>query len=142
MMNCSKSSIVYFSDSITCWTGLHILYSFLSILFTCLFYLLVLILTVFYFYPFNGKKTSTKIDTSADTFWFIFKALSVIRFISISNDWIAIVFMTISSLLNVKRGYENPTYNNYLLECMISIRNTAILWTYFVLLICKVNLVI
>lgn len=139
MMNCSNGSIIYFTDSITCWTGLHILYSFLSVIFSCLFYLLVLVLTIFYFYPFNGKKTSTKIDTSGETFWLILKALSVIRFIGVNSSWVAIVFMVISALLNAKRGYENPTYNNYLLECMISIRNTAILWTYIVLFICKVN---
>jgi hypothetical protein len=138
MLRCENGTVAGFTDSIKCWEGLHLLYAFLSVLFSGLFYLLIIVLTIFYFYPFNSKKTSTKIDTTADTFLYIFKMLAVIKYTSINSDWISIVLMGIGSLLNLKRAYENPTYNNYLLESIISIRNASIFWTYLVILIAKV----
>ena len=45
--------------------------------------------------------------------------------------------MVVLSLFNLKNGIENPTYNNYLLECFISIRNATTFWTFLVLLIGK-----
>jgi hypothetical protein len=104
------------SSSPTCFTGLHLLYSFLSIVFSALFYVLIICLTIFYFYPFNSKRTSTKIDTSADTFLYIFKMITVFRFVFLNKDWISIILLFLGSLLNLKRGLENPTYNNPLLE--------------------------
>lgn len=97
-----------------------------------------MVLTLFYFDPFNSKKTSTKIDTNADIFLFVFKIIAIVIFIALSSDWISIIVLVIISLLNLKRAYENPTYNNYILESMISIRNASIFWTYLVLLISKV----
>jgi hypothetical protein len=139
MLKCDENSqINLFSDSITCWKGLHFLYSFLSVIFCIVFFLSVSILTVFYFDPFNTKKTATKTDTTADSFLFIFKIIAVIRYIGLSSDWISIVIMVIASLLNMKRSYENATYNNTILECIIAIRNAAVFWTYLVLLISKV----
>jgi len=138
MIKCENSKIIFFSDSIDCWKGLHIIYSFLSIIFSFTLYIFLLVLILFYFDPFNSKKTSTKIDTNADVFLFIFKIVSIIRFIAISSDWISIIILLIISLLNLKRAYENPTYNNYILESLISIRNASIFWTYFVLLIAKI----
>ena len=139
MLKCDSNNVInIFSDSIVCWQGLHFLYVFLSVVFCLLFFFLVLIITVFYFDPFNSKKTATKIDTTADTFLFIFKVISTIRFVGLSSDWISIVIMVIASLLNMKRSYENTTYNNNVLECIISIRNAAVFWTYLVLLISKI----
>ncbi len=138
MIKCENSKIIFFSDSPDCWKGLHILYSFLSIIFSIILYLFISILILFYFDPFNSKKTSTKIDTNADFFLFIFKVVSIIRFIGLTSDWISIIILVIISLLNLKRAYENPTYNNYILESIISIRNASIFWTYFVLLISKI----
>jgi len=139
MIKCdSNNQITLVSNSIECWAGLHILYTFLSVIFTLLFFFLIFILTLFYFDPFNSKKTATKIDTTADCFFNIFKIVAVVRFITLESEWISIVFMTIASLLNLKRSYENPTYNNHLLEAIVSIRNASVFWTYLVLLFSKI----
>jgi hypothetical protein len=103
-------------ESPTCFTGLHLLYSILSILFSGLFYVLIISLNKFFFYPFNSKRTSTKIDTTADTFLYIFKMLTVFRFVFLKEKWISIIILFLGSLLNLKRGFENPTYNNPILE--------------------------
>ena len=46
--------------------------------------------------------------------------------------------MVLLSLFNLKKGYENPTYNNYFLECFISIRNASFCWSFVILLIAKI----
>ncbi len=138
MIKCENSKITIFSDSIECWKGLHILYGFLSILFSLIFYLLLFILLIFFFHPFKDKNGSNKVNTTSDIFIFFFKIVNVFRFIFISNDWFSIILLFLFSLLNLKKGLENPTYNNYFLECIITIRNSCILWTYLVLLIIKI----
>jgi hypothetical protein len=138
MIKCENSKIIYFEDSIVCWKGLHILYSFLSVTLSVVFFIFFLILTLFYFDPFNSKKTSTKIDTDAEFFLYIFKIISIIIFIGLSSDWISIIILVIISLLNLKRAYEKPSFNNYYLQTVISIRNASIFWTYFVLLVSKI----
>ena len=137
MVKCDNTKISLFSDSIECWKGLHLLYSFLSFVFSLVFYIFILILILFFFNPLNNKSQSTRISTSSDIFFTIFKILNVIRFIFISSDWLSIVTLVLISLMNLKRGFENPTYQNYLLESLISIRNSSLLWTYLVLLISK-----
>ena len=45
---------------IKCWKGLHYLYAFLSIIFSFAFYILIFVSTMFYFNPFNTKKTTNQ----------------------------------------------------------------------------------
>lgn len=138
MLKCDSNKVYEFTDGIVCWQGLHFLYSLLSIVFSIVLFCLVFVVALFYFEPFNSKKTSTKIDTTADTFVLIFKVVAVVRYIGLTSEWISLVIMVVGSLLNLKRGYENPTYNNHILESLISIRNASIFWTYLVLLISKI----
>ena len=137
-LKCVNNKVDIVSDTITCFDGLHYLYTVLSILFGIIFYCLIFICSIFYFDPFNNKKTTTKIDTSADSFLYFCKMISVIRFIAITNEYISIVIMVLIALFNLKRGFENPTYNNYVLECILSIRNASFFWTFIVLLIAKI----
>lgn len=138
MVKCENSKIPLFSDSIECWKGLHLLYAFLSILFSLIFYAFVIILNVFLFNPLHDKHVSTKVDTTADILLLIFKIINVLRYIFIANDWFSILIIFLLGLLNLKIALEKPTYNNYFLDCGISIRNSCILWTYSVLLLSKI----
>jgi len=138
MIKCENSVIPIFSDSVECWKGLHLLYGFLSIFFTLIFFILLFILLLFLFNPFNDKQGSVKLDTTADLFMFFFKIINVLRFIFIENDWFSIILLFSFSFLNLKKSLENPTYNNYFLECVICMRNSSILWTYLVLLVSKI----
>ena len=72
MLKCQDGILIDFPDQ-QCFVGLHFLYVFLSILFSILFYIIIIGLTIFYFYPFNSKRTCTKIDTTADISLYIFK---------------------------------------------------------------------
>ena len=97
--------------------------------------MLIIVYTIFSFNPFNTKKTTTKISTSSDTFLYFTKIILVIKYIFIKDEYISIVIMLVLSLFNLKKGFDEPTYNNYTLECFLSIRNASFFWTNFVLII-------
>ena len=137
-LKCVNDKVDIVKESITCFDGLHYLYSVLGCILAVIFFILIFISSIFYFDPFNNKKTTTKIDTSTDMFLYFCKIISVIRFIAIKEEYISIVVMVLLSLFNLKRGYDMPTYNNYILECILSIRNASFFWTFLVLLIAKI----
>ena len=137
-LKCENNKIAIIKESIECWNGLHYLFAVLSCIFTLVFYFFIFFSTIFYFDPFNNKKTTTKIDTSAEMLFYFCKMISVIRFIIITDEYISIIIMVLLSLFNLKKGYENPTYNNYFLECFISIRNASFCWSFVILLIAKI----
>ena len=136
-LKCTDGKVAIVKNSEICWDGLHYLYSVLGILFALVFCVLIFFSTMFYFDPFNTKKTTTKIDTSCDMFLYFCKIVIVVRFIAIKNEYISIVVMLVLSLFLLKKGYENPTYSNYVLECVLSIRNASLTWTFLVLFIGK-----
>ena len=136
-LKCQGGKVAIVKAPIECWSGLHYLYSVLGVIFAIVFACLIFISCLFYFDPFNNKKTTTKVNTTADSFLFFCKLLYVLRFIAIDNEYLSIVIMVVMALFNLKNAIENPTYNNYFLECFISIRNATTFWTFFILLIAK-----
>ena len=115
MLRCKNGKLEGYETE-NCFEGLHFLYAFLSVLVSAVFYFLIMLLNIFYFNPFNANPTSTKVNTTADTFLFIFKIMSVIRLVALNNDWLSIIVLFLGSISNLKRAYENPTYNNNMLE--------------------------
>jgi hypothetical protein len=140
MLKCdSKDLINIFEDSITCWKSIHFLYAILGIAIAGLFFAHMGVVTVFYFDPFNNKKSSaTKCDITAEGFLLGFKVVAVLRYVLIGNDWISILIMLFGSILYLRRAYDFPTYNHEVLSIVIAIRNATWVWTYFVLLISKI----
>ena len=138
-LKCENGRIAIIKDGIECWNGLHYLYVVLSCIFVIMFFIFIFFSIMFYFDAFNNKKTTTKLDTSAELFFALCKMISVIRFIIITDEYISIIIMVLISIFNLKKGYENPTYNNYFLECFLSIRNTSFCWSFIILLIAKIS---
>ena len=134
---CKNDYLDIVKNPIKCWKGLHYLYVVLSVIFSFAFYFLIIVSSLFYFNPFNTKKTTTKISTSSDAFLYFSKIILVIKYIFIKDEYISIVIMLILSLFNLKKGFDEATYNNYNLECIISIRNSSFFWTNFVLIVNK-----
>ena len=136
-LKCENKRMAVVKNPIKCWDGLHYLYAFLSVISTFAFYGLIVISTIFYFNPFNSKKTTTKISTSSDSFLYITKIFLVLKYIFIKDEYISIVIMLVLSLFNLKKGFDEPTFNNYTLECFLSIRNASFFWTNLILIINK-----
>ena len=136
-LKCENKRMAVVKNPIKCWDGLHYLYSLLGVIFSFAFYGLIFISTIFYFNPFNSKKATTKISTSSDSFLYFTKFCLVLKYIFIKDEYISIVIMLVLSLFNLKKGFDEPTYNNYSLECFLSIRNASFFWTNLILIINK-----
>lgn len=139
MLKCNKENKVdIVKDSVECFQSLHYLYIVLAVVVMILYLCLIILNAVFNFNPFSSNKSTAVINPAADTFLVIFKIVLVILYVLITNDWISIIIMVLGSLLNLKNAWENPTYNSYFLQCMVSMRNGSVFWTYLILFICKI----
>ena len=138
MVKCNENDEVdIIKESIKCFEGLHFIYIFVALLMMICFLIIIVLNAIFNFNPFNANKPTCIINPSANTFLVIFKIILVILYIASNNDWINIVIMLLGSLLNSKNGIENPTYNSFYLQCLVSIRNFSVFWTFFFLVLCK-----
>jgi len=139
MLKCENRKISIVKNPIKCYQGLHFLYIGLTIIFLLGQYLLNIIFGMFYFDPYNTKQSISKINTSADLFYYIISLINSIRYAFIKNEWISITILLITSLFNLKKGFDEPTYGNYILQSAIVIRNSLFLWTSFMVMICKLT---
>ena len=133
-LKCENDYVVLLKDSIKCWDKLHYLYAILSIIFALAFYCLIILSTLFYFNPFN-KSATTKINNSSDSFLYLTKVILVCKWIWIKNENLSGAIMFVFSLFNFLNSFSKPTYNKYLLECFISIRNAIFFWSNFILMV-------
>lgn len=60
MLKCNNGFIFYFTGGVACWKGLHLLYCFMSVVFTIAFYIIIVFMIIFYFEPFNSKKSTLR----------------------------------------------------------------------------------
>ena len=65
------------------------------------------------------------------------KIIFIIQHLVISNEYISIVICLFLSLYNFVSQYSDPTYNNFILEIFVNVRNSAVFWTYLVLFFAK-----
>lgn len=138
MIKCENSFVANFPEGIECWRGLHLLYSFLSIILTFIFSYFIFFLLQFYFNPFNEKSESFRISTAGELSFFVVKIIALFQFIFISNQWGSIILLLIPAIFNISKGINTTTYNNDLLESLITARDVCILWTYCALFISKI----
>ena len=62
-LKCNNNNKIFFSnDSIKCWTGYHYIFVILGILCSLSFFIFLLFLNNFYFYPFQMKSSTIKIN--------------------------------------------------------------------------------
>ena len=132
---CINNKVDIVKDPIECYKNLHFLYLILGMIFTIVYSLVCFLLCVFYFDPFNVKKNTTKISTTGDITLLIIKLILILRYISIRNQYISLVLLLVCALFNLVQGLKQSTYNNYVLNCIVVIRNASAFWTYFILCI-------
>jgi hypothetical protein len=140
MIKCENSKVAFFTESIECWKGLHLLYSVLTILFSIVFCIFILILLEFYFNPFNEKSSASyRKSTTGELYFFLFKIIALFQFIFINDQWVSIIFLIFPAILNLRKGLEITTYNNDFLDFLIRQRNSSILWNILCIFISKLT---
>ena len=125
------------NNEMKCWEGMHILYIFFGILSIIFSLINIIFLNFFYFYPFQYETSTIKLNSTIDIILILIKLLYVLKIIFINNEYLSILILLIPSIFLIIQEFKYPTYNCYLLEMIINIRNSLILWTYFMLFIVK-----
>ena len=125
------------NNEMKCWEGMHILYIFFGILSIIFSLINIIFLNFFYFYPFQYETSTIKLNSTIDIILILIKLLYVLKIIFINNEYLSIIILLIPSIFLIIQEFKYPTYNCYLLEMIINIRNSLILWTYFMLFIVK-----
>ena len=133
----SENKVDIVKDGIKCWESLHYLYSILGIISSVLFFLCMIFLLNLYFYPFNYHDSSIRIRSDIDNAYLFIKYIFVLRYILVKNEYLSIAILFILSLYALIEEFKYNSYNNNRIEIVVNLRNSLVLWTYFMLLIAK-----
>ena len=136
-LKCKDGIVDTIKDGIECWKKMHYLYAVLGIAVNIIFVPIIFIMITFYFSPFQIRNSTTKISGERDSFLFLIKLIFIIQHLLIKNSYVSVVITLLLSAYNFVSQYSEPTYNNFILQIFVHIRNSAIFWTYFVLLISR-----
>ena len=136
-LKCVNGKVDTFQDGGDCWVNMHFLYVILGVLVNILFMFIIFIMLTFYFSPFQIRNSTTKISGTRDSFLFLIKVIFIIQHLLITNQYISIVITLLLSLFNFVSQYSENTYNNFILQIFVNLRNSAVFWTYLVLFFAK-----
>ena len=136
-LKCKGGKVDTVKDGIECWKKMHYLYAVLGIVVNIMFVPIIFIMIMFYFSPFQIRNSTTKISGERDSFLFIIKLVFILQHLLIKNQYVSVVITLLLSTYNFVSQYSEPTYNNFVLQIFVHIRNSVVFWTYFVLFIGK-----
>ena len=136
-IKCVNGKVDGFSDGERCWQINHYLRFILVIIGSLLIFVWSFFMTFFSFYPFQNAMSTVRITSNNDIIILIMKLILILQNIFISNEYMSLFLLLLMSLVIFFSCTKESTYNNYKLEICINIRNLIIIWTNFVLLVCK-----
>ena len=136
-LKCKNGVVDTVKNGAECWKKMHYLYAVLGIVVNLFFIPILFIMITFYFSPFQIRNSTTKISGERDSFLFLIKIVYIIQHLLIKNQYVSVVITLLLSAYNFVSQYSEPTYNNFILQIFVHVRNSTIFWTYLVLFIGK-----
>ena len=136
-LKCKNGVVDTVKDGAECWKKMHYLYAVLGVAVNVIFVPILFIMITFYFSPFQIRNSTTKISGERDSFLFLIKLIFILQHLLIKNQYVSVVITLLLSAYNFVSQYSEPTYNNFILQIFVHVRNSAIFWTYFVLFVGK-----
>ena len=136
-LKCKEGKIDTVKDGVECWKKMHYLYAVLGIVVNIFFIPILFIMITFYFSPFQIRNSTTKISGERDSFLFLIKVIFIVQHLLIKYQYVSVIITLLLSAYNFVSQYSEPTYNNFILQIFVHVRNSAIFWTYFILFIGK-----
>ena len=127
-IKCENGRVDTIKDGGECWVNMHYLYVIIGILVNILFMCIIFIMITFYFSPFQIRNSTTKISGTRDSFLFLIKVIFIVQHLVIKNQYISIVITLLLSLFNFVSQYSENTYNNFVLQIFVNLRNSAVFW--------------
>ena len=133
----SENKVDIMQEAVQCWDTMNYLYSIIGIISSILFFLCILFLLYFFFYPFNYRDSSIRIQSSNDAIFLVIKYIFSLRYMIVKNEYLSISILLIFTLYAmIKEFYEN-TFNSIRLEIFINLKYFLAFWTYIILLFSK-----
>ena len=137
-LKCKNGNIDIVKNGAKCYENLYYLYFILGIIGSILLLICCLYLIFFYFFPFQYYSSELRTNSNNEIILLISKFIIIYRMILIKNQYISILIILILNLFLLTNEFHNPTYNNYFINLICSIRNISGFWTYFILLVAKI----
>ena len=136
-IRCSNGKVYGIQNSLTCGENIHLLNVTLGVIGAILLLFWCIFMINFNFYSFQKSMSTVRINSNNDIIILFMKLFLVLQYLLILNEYISLIVLLLVSIIMTFCCYNESTYNNYKLEFIILIKNSLILWTYFVLLIAK-----
>ena len=137
-LNCNTNKVFFNSTKIKCWNSTHLIYVSLGIIAALIFFIFLLFINNFFFYPFSTIPTTLKLNPNTYLLLLIIKFIYVLNFTLIKNEFISIAILLIFSLFLLYQQFIQNIYNLYSLDLFLNIRNILLVWTYFMLFIAQI----
>ena len=137
-IKCANGKVYGVQDPETCGKNTHILHAILGLIGSILLTFWCIFMLYFSSYPFKKYMSTIRIYSNNDIIIIIVKFFIVLHYFVISDDNISLFILLLAALIMFFSCYNEETYNSRRLEITIIIKNSLIIWTYFMLLICKV----
>ena len=110
---------------------MHILYAVLNSISAIFITFCLIFLNIFYYYPFQAEASTIKLNSSVEIIFLLIKLCYSIKNAFIKNEYISLVIMLLLSFFIRFKELQNPTYNCYILETIIIIRNNINIFSFY-----------
>ena len=126
------------NNNIICTVNTIYLNILLGIIGAILLFILCIFMIYFSFFPFQQVKSSFRINSNNDIIIIIMKLLLILQYLLISNEYISLFILLLASIIMSVNCFYEPSYNRKSLEICITLKNLIIMWSYFILFLCKI----
>ena len=136
-IKCTDGSVYGVNNSEKCWQSMHYLKVIFGIIGSILLFIWCIFMVNFKFYPFQKLNSTARITSNNDILITMMKLITILQHLIFTNEYLSLIILLIISIFILFSCYNNQTYNNNILEIIITMKNLIILWIYFVLLLSK-----
>ena len=137
-IKCVDGNIYGVKDSQICWGSIYYLNLTLGIIGSILLLIWCTFMINFKFYPFQKLMSTIRINSNNDILISLMKLFAILQYLLITNEYLSLIILLIISITIFICCFNNQTYNNNILEIIITMKNLIALWIYFVLLLSKI----
>ena len=137
-IKCVDGNIYGIKDAETCWGSSHYLNIILGIIGSILLFLWCTFMVNFKFCPFQKLMSTIRLTSNNDIIITLMKLFAILQHLLITNEYVSLIILLIISITLFASCYNNHTYNNNILEIIITMKNLIALWIYFVLFLSKI----
>ena len=134
---CVNGVVYEIKNAENCFGATYYLKVALGIIGTFIYTIWCIFLVNFSFYPFQRLDSTGRTNSNNDIIIIIMKLISILQHLLIENEYLSLAILLLVSIAILSSCFHKATYNNKKLEYFIFIKNSNILYTYFILLFCK-----